>query len=287
MKILIPISGRSDEGLVAPIIKRLRAAGDTVADWSTDFDVYPWGHFDVVLICGDRNEMVYPAFTAFKKHIPIVHLYAGVSNNLATFDDINRHVITLWSDVQFCESGMAREHVIRLLNTIGKPPHAYITGITHLDDLEVDETPCPHEPYDLILYNPPTLNTDMELELRNIQTILHTSPCKFAIFIEPNQDEGRERIKSVLYHQYKIEFENYLRPQFLGLLKNCNKFITNSSVEIYEAPYFLKPSQIIHIGERNRLRDKGPFATGASDKIVKILHELYGEKKKEITSAVQ
>ena len=69
-------------------------------------------------------------------------------------------------------------------------------------------------------------------------------------------------------------YDNLPRPQFLGLLKNCRRFITNSSAAIYEAPHFLKPEQIIMVGDRNRNRPKGPFKTGASDRIVEILHEM-------------
>jgi UDP-N-acetylglucosamine 2-epimerase len=68
-------------------------------------------------------------------------------------------------------------------------------------------------------------------------------------------------------------YDNLPRPQFLGLLKNCQRFITNSSCAIYEAPHFLKPEQIIMVGDRNKNRPRGPFQTGASDRIVSILKE--------------
>ncbi len=281
MDIMIPISGRSDAGLVAPIIKRLKAAGDCVVSGYISKDSIPHnGGFDVALICGDRVEQTAFAFKCFLQHIPIAHLYSGVSNNLATFDDINRHCITLWSDIQFVESHKAWQTVRDLFEVIGKPCdldtfRCYNVGITHLDDLAVDEPDIEFD-YDLVLYNPPTLMPDMETELNQIESMIkgHT-----AIFISPNNDEKRNVIIERFNTYSPWPMQNYSRPQFLGLLKNCRRFITNSSCAVYEAPYFLRPDQIIHIGDRNLHRDKGPFATGASDKIVKILHELYGEKK--------
>jgi len=67
------------------------------------------------------------------------------------------------------------------------------------------------------------------------------------------------------------------RPQFLGLLKNCKRFMTNSSCEYYEAPLFLKPEQIIHIGERNKERGS-KYADmkikNATKNIIKALQSL-------------
>jgi UDP-N-acetylglucosamine 2-epimerase len=70
-----------------------------------------------------------------------------------------------------------------------------------------------------------------------------------------------------------IYYPNLPRPQFLGLLKNCHRFVTNSSCAIYEAPHFLKPEQIVQIGNRNLNRPRGPFEPGASDRIVAILKD--------------
>ena len=62
------------------------------------------------------------------------------------------------------------------------------------------------------------------------------------IFVEPNND--------IRY------MENMERSKFLGLLKNCNFFFTNSSAAYYEAPYFLEEKQIVHIGQRNKERSE-------------------------------
>jgi UDP-N-acetylglucosamine 2-epimerase len=277
VNILIPISGRSDEGLVMPIFKRLQSQGHNAQISFLPkycppmLEVIDW---DCVLITGDRIEQTRFALSCFLSHWPIAHLYAGIQNNLATFDDVNRHCITLWSDLQFCESKHAEDVVKWLCNAIGKPTHTYVTGITHLDDLEINPWFASKQTkFDLVLYNPPTLG-NLEEELKELEKII--LPHKKNVYmVYPNQDEGYARIIEWA-KEHDIFIHEYTRPEFLGMLKTCRRFITNSSCEYYEAPYFLKPEQIIHVGERNKNRDKGPFATGASDKIVKILEDLYG-----------
>ena len=276
-RILVPIGCRSDEGLSKPIIKRLKEdpffdvqtrywhniAGNffkILQDMKTIFSLYEKP--DLVFITGDRIEMTVCAFYCFHHHIPIAHYFAGIVNYpLSTFDDINRHCITLWSNIQFCESNKSTTVVQNLFNSIkiGSRANFHIVGITHLDDLEIDESLVPEEPYDLILYNPTTLKEDKNITIK--QQRKH-------IVIGKNPDPiiFKDIIRSPTY-------ENLLRPQFLGLLKNCKRFISNSSSTIYEAPEFLSPHQIVQIGDRNKNRDKGPFEKGASDKIVKILKE--------------
>jgi UDP-N-acetylglucosamine 2-epimerase len=59
-------------------------------------------------------------------------------------------------------------------------------------------------------------------------------------------------------------------------LKHCHKFITNSSSSYYEAPFFLKPEQIVKIGLRNQNRNStgGMEKKYATKKIIKEIRKL-------------
>jgi len=264
-KILVPIGCRSDEGLSAPVIKRLckhfevetihLVPQDFEASYSRMNEILK-RHFDLVFITGDRVEMCAAAAAAFHNKILIAHFGAGVTNDpITTFDDVDRHCITLWSDIQFCEDGYSKAETEALLHSI-KKSNSYVVGITHLDDLKVDESKVMKEPYDLLLINAEPLGI----------TPNHIKE-RFAIQIGGNPDGGVSFIGDIVYPQVP-------RSQFFGLLNQCQRFITNSSAAIYEAPHFLKPEQIIMIGDRNKNRPIGPFKTGASDRIVKILQEF-------------
>lgn len=274
MKILFPVGCRSDEGLSAPIIKRLKQQ-----DWCkvSTLQLNPQDFFgtyqlvdaccraappDLIFLTGDRVEMCAAAAAAFHNKAKIAHYYAGVINDpTTTYDDIDRHIISMWSDIQFCESEDAEEVVWDLKHSVGLKSNTHVVGISHLDDLVVDESKVPLYPYDLVLMNKPSL-TDEPVTFEPGSCIVH---------IGGNPDGIIRALKDAYY------YGTLPRPQFLGLLKNCQRFITNSSSAIYEAPHFLKPEQIIMVGDRNKNRPRGPFKTGASDEIVRILKEFMGK----------
>jgi hypothetical protein len=144
----------------------------------------------------------------------------------------------------------------------------------------------PDVPYDLVLFNPVTYGQDLKQTIRGGMVTIHQLSSRHTVFLMPNPDAGRDPILDFLTMMKGTANNidgNYTirpvldRPEFMGLLKNCKLFITNSSAAIYEAPHFLKPRQIIQIGMRNRNRDRGPFETGASDKIVEVLKKWSGQ----------
>ena len=259
-KIIVPRGCRSDWGLSDPIIKRLKEA-----EWCEviviDLNPASFGdsyfktkslilHFepDLFLAIGDRIEMCAATCAAFHTSVPIAHYGAGITNYpIATLDDINRHCITLWSEILLCEDYEAEMTAFKILDSIGKANNIrknfHIIGHTHIDDIEVDESLVPSDPYDLVLYNPTTMyKEDVSSIARDLNNV---------IWIGSNPDPNYLENK-LLDYTYDYEYyENLPRPQFLGLLKNCKRFISNSSCTYYEAPLFLKPEQIIIIGDRN------------------------------------
>jgi len=277
----VPIGCRSDEGLSAPVIRRLKAA-----DWCDviTLDLVPqqFGHSynlteamlyetrpDLVLITGDRVEMCAAAAAAFHNKVKIAHLYAGIVNDpVTTFDDVDRHCITLWSDVIMCEDRSSAIRVNMLRAAMDLPQDIpNVVGITHLDDMEIDESKVPEEPYNLLLMNePPLIDNEMESTHENIMDLNDRTKT---VAIGGNPETTYKWIPCPASDYYP----NLPRPQFLGLLKNCRRFITNSSAAIYEAPYFLKPEQIVMVGQRNRNRPAVECKPGGSDRVVEVLRQ--------------
>ena len=221
--IIVPYTGRSDEGLVDNICKENPNCKKVSA---INFDIQDYFFKDYVLIVGDRIEMLDVASQAFRAGIPIIHYYAGIKATHVALDELVRPVITILSDIQICESEETFYNVLELCKAIGKEHNAYVGKPNHLDFLEIDESEVPDREYNLILYNPVTMGGS---EILNI-------------ILEPNND--------IRY------MENQPRDKYLGLLKNCNIFFTNSSSGKYEAPYFLEEKQIVHIGQRNKERSE-------------------------------
>jgi UDP-N-acetylglucosamine 2-epimerase len=287
-KVLIPVGCRSDEGLSKPIIKRLKEddffnpvhvcnliPGNFFNAYFEIQSSYMNGQqFDLVFITGDRIEMTAAACWAFHNNIPIAHYFAGVLNYpLATMDDINRHCISLWSEIQFTESLRCAENLHELFNSINKKSNNHIVGITHMEDIEIDISLIPNEEYDLFLLNPTTLRNDSKIKW--------DYKDRKRIIIGSNPDPKPIEWKIISTDRY---YDNLPRSQFLGLLKNCKRFITNSSSAIYEAPSFLDKDHIITIGDRNKNRTQFEYKKTdklASEKIVETLKNWWRDKQND------
>ena len=66
------------------------------------------------------------------------------------------------------------------------------------------------------------------------------------------------------------------KENFIQLLANCERFITNSSCAFYEAPFFLHHNQIIKVGRRNKNREIANYTLDdirSSRKIVEYISE--------------
>jgi len=232
---------------------------------------------DYIIAVGDRTETFDVVLHQWRCGVPIVHLWAGEMSGWSMEDEVYRHSMTLMSMMQLCTNQTAKDRVVALCKSVNKKPNAYVVGNVMLDDMTIDKSKVPKEPYILVLYNPPTLLEEHEVRYEIVETSNVLSYMKFAskiykhIWIEPNGDKYSELLKD------RVNQKNLPRKQFLGLLKKCSYFVTNSSCQYYEAPFFLKPKQIISVGTRNANRES-KYARmnqkGATKKIIKLLSKL-------------
>ena len=289
--IIVPIVVISDAVLSAPIISRLEAVEEfevhTVHLFAPDFkksyeimdSLILIEDPDFVLLVGDRIEMCAAMAACFHNDVRAGHMYAGVTNSIATLDDINRHVMTLWSDIQFCEDTQAVNTVRALTSAVGLPCNAYYVGITHFDDIDIDKIRKSelYNDYDMVLYNPVTWGNVTKAMISDVDEIVKAVKHN-VLLLSPNADPGNNIATAMISDtlqdkgiKVSVMLTDAPHDKFLSVLKGCEQFITNSSAAIYEAPVLLEPDQIVHIGNRNWARAKGPFMTGASDNIVDIL----------------
>lgn len=191
-----------------------------LVDHLKEIELVEYNEADIVLCVGDRKEIFELAYKAFIDHKYLIHYYAGiVADELATYDDYLRHCITLLSNEQWVENKKCAKVVKKLCKSINKKPNIKIVGSNHLFDVGLDYTEVPKEPYNLVLYNPCTKIKE--------------------IFIGPNPDK---------------QYGSLPQGQLLALIKECEKFYTNSSCGVYEAPFLIEDDQIIWLGKRNKGR---------------------------------
>jgi len=297
-RIVIGRACRSDEALTKPLIEafskqdwvecwslELKAA-DFISSYETTESFLKTHEVDLVIAVGDRIEIAGSVQAAFLNNVKICHYGDGITNSVSTYDDKLRHQITLVADICLCESLEACNNVINLRYAVKfVKPHKifekvdyydydiHYVGNLYLEGLEtIDESLVPKEPYDLMLLNPETLrknNFEKYSQKRTLVQIGSNPDDKIINEIEDN------------YNDYYF-YPNVPRPQFLGLMKHCERFITNSSAAYYEAPAFLKPEQIVMVGERNKGRSTPTTWNQdykSSDRIIEIIKEWWSRNE--------
>lgn len=293
LHLLIGISGRSAAPLSDPIIKALQNETEwchfqTIQLETANFlksykicqDLFDKSQYDLVLVIGDRIEAMAFGICAFLNNQKIIHLGSGILNkSIATYDDIMRHNICLLSDIQLVEDINCFKVTHDLLDIIKKTNHhIHIIGNLYAEGLDdIDTSYVPDEPYDLILINYETLSSDKE-NYENYKQAVDSVKEKQAIYIGGNPDGKFGGV--YINNDYNLKYyDNLPRSQFLGLLSKCSRFISNSSSIYTEAPYYLKPEQIIQIGDRNKDRTTPVnFEKGATEKVIKILKKWWDGK---------
>jgi UDP-N-acetylglucosamine 2-epimerase len=252
---------RASDGAVAHLKDELRNRDALASEHGCDY----------VIAVGDRTETFDVVLRQWRFGIPVIHLWAGeCCSDWSTEDEVYRTSMTLMSMMQLCTNETAKKRVESICRSVDKKPNAFVVGNVMLDDLSTDDSMRPLSDYILVLYNPPTLVPASEVQ-RDIQSIRKFIGSSHYFWIEPNGDRNSQMLS-----QYTTT-PTLPRKMFLGLLKHCKFFVTNSSSQYYEAPFFLKPEQIIPVGRRNQEREskKAEMMTaGATSQILKILEEL-------------
>ena len=230
-------------------------------------DAFTRAQPDLVMVIGDRGEMLAGAIAALHLGIPIVHLHGGERSG--TVDEPVRHAITKLSHWHFVATEESRERVIRLGE---RPEHVWVTGAPSLDDLAAAGA-RPREDvlrelglaadaqYALVLFHPVV----QEMEHAYQQTLavadalrdaLAGSPARI-LWLAPNADAGSARILQALDSatgERVLRITHLPRPLYIAALRHALALVGNSSSGIIEAASFGTP--VVNIGSRQRARER-------------------------------
>jgi len=226
---------------------------------------------DIVLLLGDRGEMLAGAITALHLNIPIVHIHGGELSG--TIDEHIRHAISKLAHYHFTATNCSKERLIKMGEEAG---NIYVTGAPGLDEIrssklikrnDLLEKYCidSMEPFALLLLHPVV----QQLENTKIQVIeiveSMLSSNKQILALMPNADAGGRTISSVLKKyemQGKIKTAVHIeRLEFLSLLSEAEFLAGNSSCGIIEAASL--GTRVLNIGNRQNFRER-------SDNIVDV-----------------
>ena len=242
---------------------------------------------DVVVLLGDRYEILATAQAALILGIPVAHIHGGEITSGA-FDDSIRHAITKMSSLHF----VAAEDYARRVVQLGEQPssvfnvgslgveNALASKPMNKSDLSKALNVELESPILLVTYHPTTRSTmSVTEEIDQVLSALENFSYCTIVFTGVNADPGNAEVSTRIAKF--VQRDTRLRSlhaslgqnKYLSLLNLCDVVIGNSSSGIIEAPAFGKPT--VNIGNRQdgRLR---------ADSIIDV-----GVAKQEIQTAIE
>ena len=220
---------------------------------------------DLLIILGDRYEMLSVATAAAMNRIPILHIHGGEAT-YGNYDEFIRHSITKMSLFHFTATEEYRNRVIQLGED---PDRVFNLGALGAENcLKIDEDNVSDEiqgfrdkEYFVVLFHPETLTSVSAIDqIEELIRAIDNRKEYSYVFIGSNADTSstviRERIKK--YYRERdncFYYENLPTNEYHYLLSNSLGLIGNSSSGLIEAPSL--GTYTINIGDRQRGRIRG------------------------------
>ena len=257
---------------------------------------------DLLLILGDRYEMLAVASAAMIFRIPIAHIAGGTISEGA-YDDSIRHSITKMSHLHLTETEECRRRVIQLGEA---PERVFNTGAigiynilhTHFlsrEELETElATPIPEKSL-FVTFHPATLDAVPQNEqCANLLAALERRSDYKVFFSYPNNDTAGRIIIDMIEDYVRQNPERaYVRPsygqlRYFSLMRFMKAAVGNSSSGIVEVPSLHIPTLNIGIRQNGRRRAASVVDCGVTlDEISRGLHRVLGADMQQLARTVQ
>ncbi|WP_461206463.1 UDP-N-acetylglucosamine 2-epimerase [Clostridium sp. DL1XJH146] len=249
---------------------------------------------DILVILGDRGEMLAGAISAIHLNIPIAHIHGGEVTG--TVDESVRHAITKLSHIHLPANEDSKERIIKLgekkenIFVVGAPGLDYIRNAEYLSREEINKRFALDDSEFIIMTQHPVTTEREQVRNQIIETMEAVKELRKQIIISyPNSDNGgREIIEIIDEYSEKYSFintyKNLSQIEYLSILKYASVMVGNSSSGIIEAPSFKLP--VVNIGTRQngRLRANNIIDVENNKEEIKkaIEYALYNEDYKKI-----
>ena len=241
---------------------------------------------DVVVVLGDRYELIPLVSTCAMMQIPVCHIHGGEITQGAV-DDMFRHAITKMSHVHFASTKQYANRIIQLGEQPNKVFNVGSLGVEQVKKLPlyskeelqreigfaVDENTL------LVTFHPVTMETQSQVhQMQALLDALALRPQYKVLFTRPNADLHRNDLNDlmeayVVKHPHTSAIYSSLgQKKFLSAMKYCKAVVGNSSSGIIEAPSFGIPT--INIGNRQKGRISAVSVLHCEANKAAILHAL-------------
>jgi UDP-hydrolysing UDP-N-acetyl-D-glucosamine 2-epimerase len=219
---------------------------------------------DIILLLGDRGEMLAGAIVGSYLGIPVAHIHGGEVTS--TVDEISRHAITKLSHIHFPATKKSAERLIKMGEDAWR---IYLVGAPGLDSVLKQKLFSKEiisrkynldikKPIILVIQHPVSEEFDKaSYQMRETMEAIKDLGYQ-SIVIYPNADAGGRKMIKIIekYRKYpfiKI-FKSIPRKDYLSLMNVASVMVGNSSSGIIEAPSFHLP--FVNIGSRQKSRER-------------------------------
>lgn len=231
-------------------------------------DAYELLKPDLIVLLGDRFEMLSAAQAAMVANLPIAHI-AGGDTTEGAFDEAIRHSITKMAHLHFVTNELSLKRVRQLGEN---PDHIYNVGSPGLDYIRKAKLLSRNKLEKalnfrflkknlLVTWHPVTLElTSSSSQFEELLTTLKSLGEDYGIiFTMPNADTDGRILMDMIDHFVKVNenakvFTSLGQLKYLSLMDQVDAVVGNSSSGIYEAPSFKVPT--VNIGDRQKGRLK-------------------------------
>ncbi|MFH1822319.1 MAG: UDP-N-acetylglucosamine 2-epimerase, partial [Patescibacteria group bacterium] len=245
-----------------------KTTGIGITEFATAFDnLQP----DLVIVRGDRYEILSAAVAAAYLNIPLAHIEGG--DVTGTIDESVRHAVTKLAHIHFATNEESKKRIIKMgenpeyVFNFGAPEleivarNNYRVSNEFINQLGVGDVVDINEQYLMVIQHPVT--SEFGHNRKNIEETL-TAIYELGIptiWFWPNVDAGTDEVsKGIRAFREKrnpkhIRFIKFIPPdEFIGLLKKSSCLIGNSSSGFKESSLLGIP--VVNIGTRqnNRMR---------------------------------
>lgn len=254
---------------------------------------------DIVVVLGDRFEILAAAQAAMFCRLTIAHIHGGESSE-GVIDEAIRHSISKMAHLHFVSTDIYRRRVIQLGESPERVFNVGALAVDNMRQLELLERDELEESLDvklgkcnfLVTYHPLTL--DPEESRKGIQSLLHALdafPDCHIIFTRPNADSGGREIDLLLDDYVARNPERCAVYPAMGTLRYMSAIrlvdavIGNSSSGLIEVPVMRTPS--VNIGDRQRGRMRPPSVIDCPDDASSITEAIKQACSREFRQLVQ
>lgn len=252
---------------------------------------------DLIVVLGDRYEILSAVQAAMVANIPIAHIHGGELTEGAIDEGI-RHAVTKMSHLHFTAAEPYRQRVIQLGE---QPDRVFNVGAMGMDNI-VKMKLLSREEFEqsigfrlgktnmLVTYHPVTLADPSKDAFSSLLHALDQFPDAKIILTKPNADTyGRKLIRQIDDYAKANPERVYVSTslgqlKYLSAIQHVDVVVGNSSSALIEVPFFRKPS--VNIGERQkgRLHGESVINCGSSvDEIADAIHQALSSEHLEKT----